>query len=65
MNESICFEFEAIFQSGCNFSKWDNGGKIMRNDLNKEFLLISPKEEINEFIQNNENTLGILEAIKP
>ena len=37
----------------------------MRNDLNKEFLLISPKEEINEFIQNNENTLEILEAIKP
>ena len=37
----------------------------MRNDLNKEFLLISPKEEINEFIQDNENTLEILEAIKP
>ena len=37
----------------------------MKSDLNKEFILISSKEEINEFIENNENTLKILCAIKP
>ena len=37
----------------------------MRNDLNKEFLLISPEEEITEFIENNEDTLKILDVIKP
>jgi hypothetical protein len=37
----------------------------MRNNLNKEFLLVSPEEEINEFIENNEDTLKILDVIKP
>ena len=37
----------------------------MINELNNEFLLISSKEEINDFIANNEKSLEILEAIKP
>lgn len=37
----------------------------MKNDLNNEFILRSSEEEINEFIEKNENTLEILDAIKP
>ncbi len=48
-----------------NFSKSNNGDKIMKNKSINNYNLISPENEINEFIEENENTLEILTIIKP
>ena len=37
----------------------------MKYDLNQNYILLSPKNEINRFIDNNENTLEILKTINP
>ena len=37
----------------------------MNNDLTKSYRLKSAKEDIDEFVRNNENASEILEAIKP
>lgn len=40
------------------------GGK-MNHDIDKNYNLISSQQDINNFIENNENTLEILNAIRP
>lgn len=37
----------------------------MNYDLNHDYILISPENEINEFIENNDNTFEILNTINP
>lgn len=37
----------------------------MKLDLEKQFMLKSSKKEINEFIDNNKDTLKILNAVQP
>lgn len=37
----------------------------MKHDLNQNYILISPENEICAFIDNNENTLEILNSINP
>lgn len=48
-----------------NFPKSDNGADIMDYEIEKNYQLISPKQDIYKFIESNENTLEILNAIKP
>ena len=37
----------------------------MKYDLNQNYILISPKNEIDDFIENNDNTFEILNFINP
>ena len=37
----------------------------MESKIFEEFELVSPKDEIKHFIKDNENTIEILNAIKP
>lgn len=42
-----------------------NRGLVMLERLNNDYVLISPEKQINDFIDSNENTLKILDAMEP
>lgn len=55
----------SIFLNNDNFSKLNNGGLTMLENLENRYILISSKKRIEEFIRENQDTLNIIRAMGP
>ena len=59
------YNTKAILYYDNNFSKSDNGGMDLKYNISEKFSLDPHEKQIYHFIENNYDTLKILNAIEP